>query len=356
MNTQPKATNPILKLHPKQSEAKKVSVDDGYTQIPNELLDAILETDLTKPQIKLVLGVIRKTFSWHNEMDWICNKQLAEISRLCDDKEASRIKNELIKMRVLVKDGRKIGLNLYISEWQKKQNPMNVQSKKVVQKQVKNPMNVQQKSNECTTTKETITKEKINNTPIPPKGGESQNLIDEKIVSQANELLAYYNDLAKSTCRSAEPFFKLLQKTTGREAYAIDDIKIVIRWALSVWKSRTGKPKPENICRVKRFDGYLADATAWDKYADFDTQAVIEAYNDILGERLIPIEDDDDYAAQQILDLLPRLEHKTVSAFKAYFQAFANNANPYYFEPERKIGFSFLMKPETLMKTRRGEI
>ncbi|QNS14543.1 replication protein [Mannheimia bovis] len=163
MNAQPKQINPILKLHPKQSEAKKVSVDDGYTQIPNELLDAILETDLTKPQIKLVLGVIRKTFSWHKEMDWICNEQLAEISRLCDDKEASRIKNELIKMCVLVKDGRKIGLNLYISEWQKKQNPMNVQSKKVVQKQVKNPMNVQQKSNECTTTKETITKEKINN-------------------------------------------------------------------------------------------------------------------------------------------------------------------------------------------------
>lgn len=163
MNAQPKQINPILKLHPKQSEAKKVSVDDGYTQIPNELLDAILETDLTKPQIKLVLGVIRKTFSWHKEMDWICNEQLAEISRLCDDKEASRIKNELIKMRVLVKDGRKIGLNLYISEWQKKQNPMNVQSKKVVQKQVKNPMNVQQKSNECTTTKEIITKEKINN-------------------------------------------------------------------------------------------------------------------------------------------------------------------------------------------------
>lgn len=30
MNAQPKQTNPILKLHPRQPEAKKVSVDDGY--------------------------------------------------------------------------------------------------------------------------------------------------------------------------------------------------------------------------------------------------------------------------------------------------------------------------------------
>lgn len=44
MNAQPKQINPILKLHPKQSEAKKVSVDDGYTQIPNELLKAILRS------------------------------------------------------------------------------------------------------------------------------------------------------------------------------------------------------------------------------------------------------------------------------------------------------------------------
>ncbi|AHG75410.1 hypothetical protein X808_8870 [Mannheimia varigena USDA-ARS-USMARC-1296] len=352
MNTQPKATNPILKLHPKQSEAKKVSVDDGYTAIPNALLDAILKFDFSNAQRKVVLAVLRKTLSWHKEMDWICNEQLAEMANLPDISKASRTKNELLRMKVLVQDGKKIGVNLVVSEWE---NEI-VQNDKTVQNNKQNCTKRQKVLYETTTTKETITKEKINISPHTPQGGGVEKNVDEKILTQANELLAYYNDLAKSTCRSAEPFFKLLQKTTCREAYAVDDIKIVIRWALSVWKNRTGKPKPENICRVKRFDGYLADATAWAKYADFDTQTVIETYNDILGERLIPIEDDDDYAAQQILDLLPRLEHKTVSAFKAYFQAFANNANPYYFEPERKIGFSFLMKPETLMKTRRGEI
>lgn len=101
-------------------EVKKVSIDDGFTAIPNALLDAILESDLTKSQIKVILGVIRKTISWHKEQDWICNEQLAEICRLCDDKEASRVKNELIRINVLIKNGRKVGLNLAVSEWESK--------------------------------------------------------------------------------------------------------------------------------------------------------------------------------------------------------------------------------------------
>lgn len=173
MNAKPRESKPILKLTPKAAnEGKKVCVDDGYTKIPNALLDAILESDLTKPQMKLVIGVLRKTLSWHKEKDWICNEQLAEICRFCDDKEASRIKNELLRIGVLLKDGRKIGINLTVSEWKNK-----IQRKhNIVEKEVKNPINLQQKSNKSTTTKETITKENINITPLPPTGASVQSV------------------------------------------------------------------------------------------------------------------------------------------------------------------------------------
>lgn len=151
-------------------EVKKVSVDDGYTAIPNALIDAILDGDFTKNQIKLILGVIRKTTSWRKEMDWICNEQLAELCRLCDKFEASRVKKQLIKMNVLVQDGRKIGVNLFISDWLKKDCVNSQYCKKHTQK------NVKTHNQDCRNSqpqKETITKEKINITPLPPKGESS---------------------------------------------------------------------------------------------------------------------------------------------------------------------------------------
>lgn len=164
MNTQPKKQSPILKLHRTQ-ESKKVSVDDGYTQIPNELLEAILGADLTSSEIKLILFVYRKTVGWHKEIDWICDEQIAEGCSFRDHKEANRVKNNLINREILIKQGRKIGLNLLVSLWRDKiQN--NSEIRKISEN---NPKNFGKKSDKLPTTKETITKEKINN-PLPPSG------------------------------------------------------------------------------------------------------------------------------------------------------------------------------------------
>lgn len=327
-------------------EVKKVSIDDGFTAIPNALLDAILESDLTKSQIKVILGVIRKTISWHKEQDWICNEQLAEICRLCDDKEASRVKNELIRINVLIKNGRKVGLNLAVSEWESK-----IQQKyNIVKKHNKNPKNIQTKSNENTTTKKTITKEKINITPLPPKSELACS--EEKNLSQAQELLGYYNEIAKSHCKDSSPFLPLLEKNR----YTVDEIKLVINWVLTCWNRRNGKPaKPKNICVKSRFDGYLSDAITWNERRSL-CKDVVDAYNEILGDRLVPMDEVDQLAESQISALLPHLARQDIDGFRSYFQAFSDNAREYYFRPENKYGFSYLMKPETLFKTRRGEL
>lgn len=150
---------PILKLHSTQ-EAKKVSVDEGFTAIPNELLFAMGRFPFTQRQYAVILAVIQKTLSWRKEMDWICNEQLAELANLYDNKLASKVKNELVAMNVLVQKGKQIGLNLIVSEWKK---DVETNHTKIVQ----NIRNKSYKSSDSvrtnhTTTKETITKEKIN--------------------------------------------------------------------------------------------------------------------------------------------------------------------------------------------------
>ncbi|MFC0988601.1 replication protein [Pasteurella multocida] len=328
-------------------EVKKVSVDDGYTSIPNALIDAILDGNFTKNQIKLILGVIRKTTSWRKEMDWICNEQLAELCHLCDKFEASRVKKQLIKMNVLIQEGRKIGVNLFISDWLKKDCANSQYCKKHTQKNVKT---YNQDCRNSQPQKETITKEKINIPPLPPKSELACS--ENKNFSQAQELLAYYNEIAKSHCKDSSPFLPLLEKNR----YTVDEIKLVINWVLTCWNRRNGKPaKPKNICVKSRFDGYLSDAITWNERRTL-CKEVIEAYNEILGERLIPMDEVDQLAETQINALLPLLARQDIYGFRSYFQAFADNAREYYFRPENKYGFSYLMKPETLFKTRRGEL
>lgn len=173
MSALPKTENKTshLRLVSTTRESQKVSVDNGFTQIPNELLFAMGQFQFTQRQYSVLLAVIQKTLSWHKEMDWICNDQLAELANLYDSKVASKVKNELVAMNVLIQQGKKIGVNLNVSAWKKADST----------KDTKFVQNVRNKSYETyngnrtkhTTTKETITKQKINNTPLTPQGEKS---------------------------------------------------------------------------------------------------------------------------------------------------------------------------------------
>ena len=169
MNAKPRESKPILKLTPKAAnEGKKVSVDDGFTAIPNELLFAMGQFGFTQRQYAVLIAVIQKTLSWYKEMDWISNSQLCELTGINGEHKVSAVKNELFQMNVLIKKGRYFGINLVVSEWKKSSLP---EKGNITQK---GKSSLPEKGNEVypkkVSTKETITKENINITPLPPIG------------------------------------------------------------------------------------------------------------------------------------------------------------------------------------------
>ena len=88
-------------------------------------------------------------------------------------------------------------------------------------------------------------------TPLTPQGESSL----------AQEVLDYYNLLTGSRCSSTSAFEKALSTVKAKgECFTAEDIKLVIRWAHAVWGHSF---KPENLCRMTRFDGYLSDALIW---------------------------------------------------------------------------------------------
>lgn len=104
---------PILEV----VEAPRVAdLDDGYTRLANALYDELIGADLTKNQGKVAHAICRKTYGFGKKLDRISDSQLAQLTRLPRQK-VNKAKNELIAMKVILREGSQIGPNKNISEW-----------------------------------------------------------------------------------------------------------------------------------------------------------------------------------------------------------------------------------------------
>ncbi|APM30486.1 TPA: replication protein RepO [Klebsiella pneumoniae] len=181
----------------------------------------------------------------------------------------------------------------------------------------------------------------------------------ELILSDAQKALEFYNEQTGTRCRDLKPFVLMLTPTTTREGYTLDELQLVIRWVLATWRRRGDSlPKPANICRVNRFDGYLADAEAWAMAeTDIDPEAVMNGYNEIFADVLPTAELDTD-RRRMITRLAAHMKNKTTGAFLGYFEKFRADASDFYFGENGgwRASFDYLMKPETLRKTREGAL
>ncbi|HEC2625677.1 TPA: hypothetical protein R2K43_000835 [Raoultella planticola] len=181
----------------------------------------------------------------------------------------------------------------------------------------------------------------------------------ERIISDAQKVLEFYNEQTGTRCRDLKPFVMMLTPTTTREGYTLDDLQLVIRWVLATWRRRGDSlPKPANICRVNRFDGYLADAEAWAVVeAEIDPEAVMNGYNEIFAD-VLPVAELDADRRRMITRLAAHMKNKTTGAFLGYFEKFRAEASDFYFGENGgwRASFDYLMKPETLRKTREGAL
>jgi phage replication O-like protein O len=97
-------------------EYVKADTDNGYYRVANELALALCKTHLNDTQGRLLEAVKVKTFGFNKSMDWVCNAQLSELTGIAENHIAT-IKTSLFARKILIKEGRKIGINPVVSEW-----------------------------------------------------------------------------------------------------------------------------------------------------------------------------------------------------------------------------------------------
>ncbi|NIF20284.1 replication protein [Candidatus Pantoea multigeneris] len=331
----------------RREEHRVADLDDGYVRLATLILEELAGADLTKRQFKVLLAVIRLTYGWNKSRDKIANSQLSEIAKL-PVKRVSETRVQLLKMKVLTAAGHQIGINKNVSEWDIPQS----EGLSLKSGDKKSPKAGDGNPSKQGDSIDIIPKTVKTDPPKAPKGEFS-----EEVISQAKQVLEYYNETTGATCRSAEPFAVLLSEKPTRAAYTVADLKLVVLWVARTWPRRGNSvAKPANICRVNRFDGYLSDADIWQQNTvDIDCGAVVEAWNEITEGRLPPAELDHDRAAN-IREMTGHLKHKTVEAFRMYFSAFMSDAREFHFGGPDGSGwrasFDYVMKLETLRKVR----
>jgi phage replication O-like protein O len=91
-------------------------VENGFTRIANEIMDALMRTNLSAYQSRILWAIWRKTYGWKKREDWIANIQLVAMTGI-RKQHVSRTVKELIERKMVTKSGYKIGFNKNYTQW-----------------------------------------------------------------------------------------------------------------------------------------------------------------------------------------------------------------------------------------------
>jgi phage replication O-like protein O len=90
-------------------------LEDGRTEIANELLEAIIRTHFSPTEHSVLWAVIRKTYGWHKKIDRISFTQFEELTGI-NRWHIAPVLQGLIKRNIIIRQGEKQALEYGIQE------------------------------------------------------------------------------------------------------------------------------------------------------------------------------------------------------------------------------------------------
>lgn len=171
-----------MEEHQQRREVVKADVENGYYRVANEIGLALCRTHLNDSEGRIVHTVMLKTFGWNKMFDWVCYEQISELTGISVD-NISKVKKRLVQRKIIIVDGKKVGINPIVSEWvfkskqtQSKKNTTSTSRPLNKSKQTLEPIQADLKTSKSrptqkkdTITKDTITKDtNVKSSKIPP--------------------------------------------------------------------------------------------------------------------------------------------------------------------------------------------
>lgn len=232
------------------SQPNSPSIENGYTPIANELLDALLMADLTGREMKIILAVARNTYGWKRKaarcsLSWLKQKTGLDTANI------SRALHGLIEKGLLKQqphDSQLIGINKFYSQWRDCHNDKGgCQNDNLSKRQQKGCQNDNKRVVKMTTIK---TRDKTRDktiTPIAPLGG----IVPTDVISDLNQTAGKHY---KPT-----PDAVALINARVAEGFTFPDFCTVHRNMTTAWKGGPMEKylRPATLYRASKFQGYL---------------------------------------------------------------------------------------------------
>ena len=238
---------------------------NGYTQIPNELLEAKYKSfqSLTKTESAIFEVIERKTFGWHKNNDWITQSQIVKelkIDRFRVSKAVKKLTEKNMITNNKIKKKKILGIQTDFSKWKLSKQTTNMLSElatkykisdKMLSKQTTDVVSIDnQMLSKQTHTKDTITKDTYTKDNI------------------YSLVISYLNEKAEKNFKANIKATMEKIKARIKEGFTLDDFKKVIdkkvkSWAGTEWEKYI---RPETLFGTK-FESYLNEKEGdYEKY------------------------------------------------------------------------------------------
>lgn len=291
-------------------------LESGFTQLANELLEAMCRAGFSARQWAVVMTVVRKTYGYGKKADDISLGQIVEMTGIAKP-HASRTVNDLVAANVLKRSvgtfGYRLSINKRYQQWALEKSAARVtdsvtqglpiQEPRLPKEQP--PVRVTETATPVTdsvtgegvtdsvmgvtdpvtgyrfghaevtdsvTTKEHSTKERK---PLSGNPDEAPKTDDANEVAKA--VIQHLNDQTGSNFRAVESNLKLIRGRVG-EGYSQDEIRAVVDMKCREWGS---DPRMRNYLRPAT----LFNATNFAQYAGMLGQSSIDGRVDLGGGR-----------------------------------------------------------------------
>jgi phage replication O-like protein O len=223
----------------------KPEIDDGHTKIANELLDAIIQADFSKRQLKILLFIMRKTYGWNKPEDDIARSQMVDATNMHNPHITKTIQ-ELLEMNVIIvsqgSHAKRYRINKYYDTW--RMTEMVIVTKTVIKPKL-------------VIVTETVTENYQNSNNSLPKQSPQKTITKDNTKDICIELLNHLNSKAKKHFKPVKANLDLIKARL--KEYSADDLKAVIDSRVTKWLN---DPKMNEYLRP----GTLFNATKCAQY------------------------------------------------------------------------------------------
>ena len=230
-------------------ERRVADLEDGYTRIANELLEAVMLAGMTQHQLLVFMAVMRKTYGFNKKVDWVSNEQLSQLTGMLPHK-CSAAKSSLVKRNIFIQEGRLTGINKELNEWKNEPYPKKVNLPESGKKCLPESGNGSYPNR--VTTKDNITKDNkdnINKPPVVPQNEKAKSFdplsaaLPEWLSQQTWESWVSYRKDLKKPIKSQQTVTQALNLLDRSRAKGFPPEEIINKSIANGWQ---GLFEPDN--------------------------------------------------------------------------------------------------------------